>query len=438
MKKRTDLTVSRSGPLRGRVSVPGDKSISHRAVLFNAIAEGKAMIRGFSSAQDCRSSLMAMRALGVEVDELEPDVLVVSGLGLKGLVEPDDVIDVGNSGTTIRMLPGILAGQKFYSVLTGDASIRRRPMARIIEPLRQMGCRIWGRARDSLAPISIQGGRLNGISYSTPIPSAQVKSAILLAGLYAGGETIVMESTVSRDHTERMLIAMGAEMEVSTRTVSVAGGRKLGALDMVVPGDISSAAYLIVASLLIEGSEIEVSGVGVNPTRTGILDVLNAMGGRVEVSNRTVSGGEERGDLRVRAAGLKAVTIEGEIIPRLIDEIPIAAVAATQAEGETAIRGAAELRVKESDRIAALARELLKMGASLEELEDGLIVKGPVKLRGAEVDSHGDHRIAMSLAVAALIAEGETTIKHAECIDISYPGFIEDLKNLALHQQARG
>ncbi len=426
-----NIRITGSGPLRGRASVPGDKSISHRAVMLGSIAGGTTAIRGFSPALDCRSTVEAMRSLGVAIDEPEPGTLVVAGSGLRGLREPENVIDVGNSGTTIRILPGILAGQNFCAILTGDASIRRRPMSRIVEPLTAMGCSILGRANGSLAPLAIRGGRLKGIEYSTPVPSAQVKSAILLAGLYAEGKTIVTESAPSRDHSERMLAAMGADMEIDGLTIGISGGRELGPIDIDVPGDISSAAYPIVAALLVEGSEIEVIGVGTNPTRSGFLDVLEAMGANIEVGDRALSGGEERSDIKVRSSALKAVSIEGEIIPRLIDEVPILAVAATQAEGETIIRGASELRVKESDRIAALAVELAKMGAVVEELTDGLIIKGPVALRGAEVDSHGDHRIAMSLAVAGLVAEGETIVKSAECIDISYPGFAETLSKLA-------
>ena len=425
-----DIRVRRSGPLRGRARVPGDKSISHRAVMLGSIAGGTTVIRGFSPALDCRSTVDAMRSLGVAIDEPEAGTLVVAGLGLRGLREPENVIDVGNSGTTMRMLPGILAGQDFYAVLTGDASIRRRPMLRIVEPLRAMGCSILGRANGNLAPLTIRGGRLRGIEYSTPVPSAQVKSAILLAGLYAEGKTLVAESAPSRDHTERMLAAMGADIEVDGLTIGVSGGRELGPIDIDVPGDLSSAAYPIIAALLVEGSDIEVVGVGTNPTRCGFLDVLEAMGAKVEIENRALSGGEERADVEVRASVLRAVSMGGEIIPRLIDEIPILVVAATQAEGETVIEGASELRVKESDRIAALATELAKMGADVEELPDGLIVRRPVSLRGAEVESHGDHRIAMSLAIAGLIAEGETVVKNAECIDISYPGFAETLAHL--------
>lgn len=425
-----DLKISKSRPLRGTLTVPGDKSISHRAVMFNAIADGISEIRGFLRAADCLSTVAAMRSLGVRVDEREDGVLVVHGRGLKGLAEPADVIDVGNSGTTIRMLPGILAGQDFYSVLTGDASIRRRPMGRVVEPLSKMGARMWGREGDRFAPLSIRGTAIKGVTYATPVPSAQVKSAILLAGLYAEGETVVTENAASRDHTERLLGALGADIEIDGLTVRIKGGRALKACDVTIPADISSAAFLLAAALLVEGSEVGVTGVGINPTRTGILEVFEAMKADVTLSNTSVSGGEEMGDLTARSSKLTAAHIGRALIPALIDEIPILAILATQARGKTVIQDAGELRVKESDRLSALADGLRRMGAQVEEMPDGLIIEGPVNLRGARIDSHGDHRIAMSFAVAGLVADGETVIENADCIFISYPGFASALASI--------
>lgn len=424
------MVVEPRKSLRGRVSVPGDKSISHRAVMLGAIAGGTTEIDGFLAGADCLSTIACFRSLGVDIDGPRDGRVVVRGRGLDGLAEPGDVLDVGNSGTTIRLLSGILAGQRFYSVLTGDSSIRRRPMDRVTGPLRRMGAVIHGRRGGSLAPLTIVGGELKGIEYETPVASAQIKSAVLLAGLYADGSTTVREPQLSRDHTERMLSGFGATVRVEDRSVTVQPRPRLEGRRVVVPGDISSAAFLMVAALICPGSEVIIEGVGVNPTRTGVIDMLRTMGADIQILNQRHEAGEPVGDLIVRSSGLAGTTISGDIIPRAIDEIPAIAVAALYARGSTVIRDARELRVKETDRIAVLARELRKMGGQVEELEDGMVIEGGRPLRGAPVDSHGDHRLAMSLAVAGLQAGGRTEISATECIDVSFPGFEQLLHEL--------
>lgn len=420
--------VKRSRGLRGRVRVPGDKSISHRALLLGSIAEGLSRVEGLLPAADCLATLRCIEALGVEVQRFDKTTLVVHGLGLHGLQEPDDVLDCAGSATTMRLLSGILAGQPFYSVLTGNASLRSRPMARIVQPLRWMGATILGRNNDRLPPLSIRGGRLQGINYTLPVASAQVKSAILLAGLYAEGTTTVHEPGPARDHTERMLRAQGARLKVQGNSITLASSGGLRAMDITIPGDISSAAFPIAAACLVPRSEIVIEGVGVNPTRTGFLEVLRTMGADIVVENQQERGGEPVADIVVRGSpglnpGLRGVEVGGELVPRMIDEFPILAVAATQAEGETVVRDAAELRVKETDRIAAIVAELRKFGAYIEERPDGFVVEGPTSLREAHVDSHGDHRLAMSLIVAGLLAEGETIVEGTECIEDSFLGF---------------
>ena len=415
------MTVRKVKGLRGRVKVPGDKSISHRSLLLGAIAEGTTRVRNFLPAADCLATLACVRALGVEVERLSQTELVVQGRGLRGLVEPKDILNCAGSGTTMRLLAGILAGQPFYSVLTGNEQLRRRPMGRIAEPLRRMGATVLGRDDGRLPPLTILGGDLHGIEYRLPVASAQVKSAILLAGLYADGATVIHEPGPARDHTERMLVAMGASIEVQSSKLKVQSS-KLSSLDIVVPGDISSAAYFIAAACLVPEAEVVV-GIGVNPTRTGFLDALKEMGADIEVENQQEVSGEPVADVVVRAGGLRGIEVRGDQVPRMIDEFPILAVAATQAEGETVVRDAAELRVKESDRIAAIVAELRKLGACIEERADGFVVEGPTSLRGTVVDSHGDHRLAMSLIVAGLLAEGETIVEGTECIDDSFPGF---------------
>ncbi|HEY62990.1 MAG TPA: 3-phosphoshikimate 1-carboxyvinyltransferase [Caldilineae bacterium] len=419
-------------PLRGRLRVPGDKSISNRFVILAALAEGESHARGWLASEDTLATLRCMVALGAEVERPEEDEVIVWGGGLRSLREPTDMLYCESSGTTMRLLAGLAAGQPFMTILHGSEQLRRRPMDRVAVPLRQMGATILGREDGRLPPLAIRGGNLSGIDYEMPVASAQVKSAILLAGLFAEGPTTVHEPAPSRDHTERMLQAMGALLAREGQNVRITPPTSsLSPITLDVPGDISSAAFLIAAGSLVRGSEITLEGVGVNPTRTGFLDVLADMGARVERLDQRMSGGEPLADLRIRAAdGLEAVTVEGEIVPRMIDEFPILAVLATQAEGETRVRDASELRVKESDRVATVVEELRKMGARIDPTEDGFTVEGPTPLQGAEVDAHGDHRLAMTLAVAGLIAKGETVIEGAECIDKSFPQFPDLLSRL--------
>ena len=428
------LTVRKAEGRGGRVKVPGDKSISHRALLLGAIAEGTTRIQNFLPAADCLATLACVRALGVEVERPSEMELVVQGQGLHGLMEPKDVLDCAGSGTTMRLLAGILAGQPFYSVLTGNEQLRRRPMGRIAEPLRQMGATVLGRDDGRLPPLTILGGDLHGIEYKLPVASAQVKSAILLAGLYADGPTVIHEPGPARDHTERMLAAMGANIQypISNITgITLRGDTELSSLDIVVPGDISSAAYFIAAACLVPGSEVTIEGVGVNHTRTGFLDALREMGADILVENQQEVSGEPVADVAVRAGGLRGIEVRGDKVPRMIDEFPILAVVASQAQGTTVVGDANELRVKETDRIANIAVELRKLGARIEERPDGFVVEGPTRLVGAQVNSHGDHRLAMSLAIAGLAAEGETAIEGAECIADSFPGFEETLRDLS-------
>ena len=407
--------------------MPGDKSISHRAALLGAIAHGTTRVTGFLYAEDCLATLRCLRALGVPIEET-PEHLVIRG---RRLGEPEDVLDVANSGTTIRLLAGVLAGQPFHSILTGDASIRRRPMDRITEPLRQMGARISGRAGGRLAPLSIEGGDLRGIAHATPVASAQVKSAILLAGLFADGETVVREPSLSRDHTERMLAVFGVPVARDGLTVRLRGPVSLEGAALRIPGDLSSAAYFLVAAACVPGSEVIVEDVGLNSTRTGLLDILRLMGASVDVRDVREEGGEPLGTVGVRAAPLHGMTIEGDLIPRAIDELPVIAVAACLAEGETVIRDAAELRVKESDRIAALAHELGRLGAVIEARPDGMAIVGARRLRGGRASSGGDHRIAMALAVAGLCAQAPVVIEDPACIDTSFPEFEAILRRVA-------
>lgn len=421
------LTVKQAKGLSDRIKIPGDKSISHRALLLGAIAEGTTQIRNFLPAADCLATLACVRALGVEVERRSTTELIVQGRGLHGLMEPSDVLDCTRSGTTMRLLAGVLAGQPFYSVLTGSEQLRRRPMGRIAEPLRRMGATVWGRDDGRLPPLTILGGNLHGMEYRLPVASAQVKSAILLASLCADGPTVIHEPGPARDHTERMLAAMGADIEVDGATITLRGGTELSSLDIVVPGDISSAAYFIAAACLVPGSEVAIEDIGVNPTRTGFLDALREMGVDIRVENQGEVNGEPVADVVVRAGRLRGMEVWGNRVPRMIDEFPILAVVASQAEGTTVVRDAAELRVKETDRIANIAVELRKLGARIEERPDGFVVEGPTPLVGAQVNSHGDHRLAMSLAIAGLVAEGETTVEGAECIADSFPGFEEIL-----------
>ncbi len=407
--------------LRGSVSVPGDKSISHRALLLGAIAGGASHVRGFLPSGDCRATLGCLRALGIPVEVHDATTLTVHGQGLRGLRPPTAALDCARSGTTMRLLAGILAGQVFTTTLTGDSQLLRRPMERIARPLRRMGAKIA--TTEGHAPLVIRGGRMQGGEHTLPVASAQVKSAVLLAGLYAAGPTTVHQPGPARDHTERMLEAMGAHVAIDELSVTVEPPTSLAPLDLQIPGDISSAAFLLVAATLLPGSKLTVESVGVTPTRDGVLDVLEAMGARVAQVNRRSWGGEPVADLRVQSAPLTATTVAGDTVVRMIDEFPILAVAATQARGRTVVRDAAELRVKETDRVAVIAGELKKMGAHVTPRPDGFAIEGPTPLHGAAVDSHGDHRLAMALTVAGLVAEGETTVRGAECAADSFPGF---------------
>jgi len=371
-----------------------------------------------------------MQALGAEIELGKDNSVKIKGKGLYGLKEPKDILDVGNSGTTIRLLTGLLSGQDFYSVLCGDASIRNRPMRRVVEPLRLMGADIGGRKDGQFAPLSIKGSNLNPFRYTLPVASAQVKTALLLAGLYTIGETLIKEPLPTRDHTERMLEIMRADLKISPPEIKVMGGKELKGTDIFIPGDISSAAYFIVAASVLKGSQITIKQIGVNPTRTGIIGILNKMGAKIDTLNYQIKSNEPQADLMIEYSKLKGTEIEKENVPFLIDELPLIAVVATQAQGKTIVSGAKELRVKETDRIKAIVNELKKMRADIKEREDGFAVNGPTRLQGAVCESYNDHRIAMSLAVAALLAEGKTVIRNSECIDISFPGFEKTLQNL--------
>ncbi len=417
--------------LAGQVEVPGDKSISHRAALLGAVAEGVTEVRGYLEAEDCLRTLAAVEALGADVTRKGPGEYRIAGAGREGLAEPADVIDCGNSGTTARLLLGLLAGQPFWTMLTGDASLRRRPMARVAAPLARMGATVVGRAEGSRLPLAVRGARpLKALACELPVASAQVKSAVLLAGLYADGPVSVTEPAASRDHSERMLRAFGARLEARDRTVVLHPG-PLRAAAVSVPGDLSSAAFLLVAGTVAAEGRVTVARVGLNPTRTGLLEALEAMGARLEVvAEAAADGAEPVGRVTAASSELSGTTVAGAQLPRLIDEVPALAVAAACARGRTEIRDAAELRVKESDRLAALARQLGRMGGRVEERPDGLVIEGG-RLTGAVVSSHGDHRIAMALAVAGLVAEGETVVEDADCIATSYPGFADALNTLA-------
>jgi 3-phosphoshikimate 1-carboxyvinyltransferase len=417
--------------LAGEAEVPGDKSVSHRAALLGALAEGVSEVQGYLEAEDCLRTIAAVQALGAEVTRKGPGHYRIAGAGLGGLSEPADVIDCGNSGTTARLLCGVLAGQPFWTLMTGDASMRRRPMGRIAEPLRKMGATLVGRAEGTRLPLAIRGTATpKAIEYATPVASAQIKSAVLLAGLGADGPVTVIEPAPSRDHSERILRRFGAHVTTAERTVTLTPG-PLRATTVIVPGDISSAAFLLVAGAIVGDSRVTLHRVGVNPTRTGILDVLDAMGARI-ASGAAADEGEPTASLTVTGGALRATEIGGaRLIPRLIDEVPILAVAAAVAAGVTVVRDATELRVKESDRIAAIGRELGKMGARIEERPDGMTITGGHRLHGAAVNSGGDHRMAMALAVAALIAQGETVIDDADCVNTSFPQFTETINALA-------
>ena len=423
-------TVQPAGDLRGEISVPGDKSISHRSIMFGSLARGTTTVRGFLRGEDNMATLNAFRLMGVEIAD-DGAVLAIAGRGLHGLVEPEDVIDCGNSGTSIRLLTGLLAGQRFFSVLTGDQYLRKRPMKRVVGPLGQMGAIIHGRDGGEKAPLAITGAPLTGIDYVSPVASAQVKSALLLAGLYAEGETKVTEPHRSRDHSERMLAHFGAAIRVTDTGAAIFGGQELEGREIVVPGDISSAAFFLVAGLIVPGSELLIAGVGVNPTRTGIIDILLAMGGDIQLLNRREVSGEPVADLLVRSSSLKGIEIGGDVVPRAIDEFPIVGIAAALAEGTTTIRDAQELRVKETDRIVASAANLRQAGVTVEETPDGMIVTGRGRLDGCVVDSRGDHRIAMAMLVGGLAASGPVTVADTACIATSFPSFLPLLEQVA-------
>jgi len=427
--------------LKGVIRVPGDKSISHRAVILGALAEGRTEIAGFLAAKDCLNTCQCLRQLGISIAEKQKDqsasdrftsTIFVEGRGLGGLQEPQEVLDAGNSGTTMRLLAGVLAGQPFTSVLTGDVSLCARPMERVTIPLQQMGAQISAQTRGhqggAFAPLTITGGNLQSISYSLPVASAQVKSALLLAGLYASGWTEVIESTISRNHTELMLEAFGAEVKKEQfaqeqQVLRVKGLPVLKAQQVLIPGDLSSAAFFLVAGLIVPDSRIVIKDVGLNPTRCGIVEILQAMGGNLRISEQVQIAGEIRGTVEVESSSLHGISIGGRIIPRLIDELPILAVAALFVDGVTEIRDAQELKVKESNRLLAICEGLTRLGGQIEELDDGLRIRGGASLEGALCQSYGDHRIAMSLAIAALGAAGETMIEDAEAVEVSFPGF---------------
>lgn len=427
------MKISKAPGLRGTIRVPGDKSISHRAVMLGSISEGTSHITGFLNGADCISTVNCFKAMGVNIEYDGGSEVLVHGAGLFGLKEPASILDCGNSGTTTRIISGILAGQSFISRLTGDKSIQKRPMNRIIEPLRLMGADIISEKGNDCVPLKISPAKLKGITYHTPVASAQVKSCLLLAGLYAEGETVVSEPALSRNYTELMLGEMGADITESKTGIILRPGRKLNSIDINVPGDISSAAYFIGAGLIVPDSDILIENVGINPTRDGIIRVFRDMGGNIDIINRRTVAGEEVADINVKSSELSGTEISGDIIPTLIDELPLIAVAAAMAEGTTVIHDAAELRVKESDRIALVTRNLKAMGADIESTDDGFIINGkdgePRPLKGTVIDDAFDHRIAMSFTVAGLIASGVTEIMHPLCVDISYPEFFNDIVN---------
>lgn len=435
MAGRTQLKVIRPPKrLAGEITAPGDKSITHRALILSSLALGNSQIGNLSTGKDCQSTINCLKALGVRLTgQREGELtIVIHGTGDTGLTEARNVLNAGNSATTMRLLSGVLAAQPFLSILTGDISLRSRPMRRLIEPLKLMGAEIHGRGDDSFAPLVIRGGKLHGIDYSLRVPSAQVKSAVLLAGLFAEEKTTIEEYQPSRDHTERLLRLMGVEIRSDNSHIYLEPLRThLAPVDLSIPGDISSAAYWLVAGAIHPNARIKIRKCGVNPTRTGIIDALLAMGAKMKEENRRLENNEPVADLYIESSQLKAVEIGGDMIPRLIDEIPLLAVAACVAKGKTVIRDAGELRVKESDRIATTARELSRLGARVEELPDGMVIHGGGHLLGAEVKSHFDHRLAMSLTIAGLVAKRETIIHKAHVAEISYPGFWEDMERLS-------
>jgi 3-phosphoshikimate 1-carboxyvinyltransferase len=423
------MKFTKASPLKGEITIPGDKSISHRSVMFGSIAKGTTEISHFLSGADCLSTISCFQSMGVSID-IKGDTVIVKGRGLRGLKKPVDTLDCGNSGTTTRLISGILAAQDFDVTLTGDDSIQKRPMKRIMEPLSLMGAQITSINDNGCAPLSISGKKLHGIHYTSKVASAQIKSSILLAGLYAEGETKVTEPYISRNHSEIMLKYFGADIKTEGTTACITPPKELFGNKIKVPGDISSAAFFIAAGLMIPGSEILIRNTGINPTRDGILSVCRDMGANITLLNENTDSGEPTADILVKYSSLHGTTIEGSIIPRLIDELPMIAAMACFAEGETVIKDASELKVKESNRIEVMVQNLTAMGADVTETEDGMIIRGGRPLHGTVIDSKLDHRIAMTFAVTGLCAEGETEILGADCVNISYPGFYKDLEKL--------
>lgn len=416
--------------LQGEIEVSGDKSISHRALIIGAMSSGRMNISNLANGQDCISTINCLKDLGIQIQK-EKDRVVVNGRGLFGFQEPQNVLDAGNSGTTMRVLCGVLAGQSFNSVVTGDESLRSRPMKRVIEPLQKMGAEIHAHNNNQFAPIAISGKKLNAIEYTLPVPSAQVKTALILAGLLASGKTTVRENISTRDHTERMLQYLGIDLVSQNGSLVVSGQSEIKSKDIFVPGDISSAIYFIGAGLLVKNSHVKIKNVGLNPDRIGALHVLKGMGAKIEIKVVKEINCEPVGEIEVKTSDLKGTQILSEEISGLIDEIPLLAVLACLAEGKTTIKGAEELRVKETDRLRAIASELNKLGANIKELPDGLEIFGPTKLKEALVQSFGDHRMVMALSVAGLVAGGETIVENAEVVDISFPNFFDILDSLA-------
>ncbi len=426
------IFVTGKGPLKGEIETPSDKSISHRSVIFASLAEGESRIKNFLYAEDPLSTLNAFKKMGVDITsgpQAQNNELIIHGTGLEGLKKPDGIIDCGNSGTTMRLLSGVLAGQSFSATLTGDSFLMKRPMKRIINPLTEMGAEISS-DHDGLPPLRITGGKLVPIQYESPIASAQVKSAILLAGLYCNGTTSVKELGRSRDHTERMLKACGADISVNELTVSINGPAALQPSDLTIPGDLSSAAFFMVGALIIPGSDILIKNTGINPTRSGIIDILKEMGANITLENEREVSGEPVADIHIKHSKLSGIHINGDAVLRAIDEFPAICIAAAKAEGITKITGAGELRVKESDRISAMTNELRKMGVSVKELMDGLLIEGTEDLLPTSVKSYGDHRIAMSMIIAGMTVKGETLIDDTDCVNTSFPGFMELLGEL--------
>ena len=424
-----DTVINNSKAIKKTITIPGDKSISHRSVMLGSLANGTTHVHGFLTGEDCLSTIACFKKMGIEI-ELDGTDVTVHGKGLNGLKAPTETLDVGNSGTTLRLMTGILSAQPFSCTVTGDSSIQKRPMDRVEKPLKQMGAEITGQGGEKiLAPLHITGHGLKGTHYTLPVASAQVKSAIILAGLYAKGKTVITEPEATRDHTEIMLNHFGADIKRNGNDITVTPVKELYAKEIFVPGDISSAAYFMVLGAVCPDSDITIKNVGINPTRTGIITVLENMGANITLLNEKTVSGEKVADINVKyTPSLKSTTVEGDIIPKLIDEIPVIAVAACFAEGTTVIKDAQELKVKESNRIKTVVNELKKFGADIEETDDGMIIKGKCSLKGAVCDSHNDHRIAMSMAVAGIMAEGSTTIKDSQCVDISFPTFFSLLK----------